>query len=74
MLSWWLHKKRLYRRYRLSQGRQVAKKNYPDKSKVVKSSLQLFQEAKLEKARRIREAMRETSLQIKAERKNTSSA
>ena len=43
----------------------MASKTYPKRSKNVKSTLTLFEEAKLANTRRIREAMRELSQALK---------
>jgi hypothetical protein len=48
----------------------VAKQTYPKASKRVKSAQEIVQDAKLEKVRRIREAMRELRRVIQAEKQN----
>ena len=51
----------------------MANKSYPRKAKVIKTYMQVAQETKIEQAIRIRRAMHDLSLAIKAERQNTSS-
>lgn len=44
----------------------MAKQTYPKNNKLVKTTMQLLEEFKLEKARRIREAMIDLSKELKA--------
>lgn len=46
----------------------MAKQTYPQNNKAIKSTMQLFQEAKLEKARRIRQSMIDLSKELKAQK------